>query len=205
MKLYSLWSYRILDRVTISLRRWYCLQNSSKSSFLACNHTSHLKTSEVQKKRNSAETKLAGSEAEKRWHLLAYRTRIICICCIPPPANLTVNMIYGPSVVFHGKNKLLLENACTLCVTCCWLEAHIPLSPATDVVRTKKWPPSQKFRADFCGAWHDFGRFNSHQSCLAIKRPASGLLDKSISHSALHRSALQPIQSFVIHPSIFLP
>ena len=46
--------------------------------------------------------------------------------------------------------------------------------------------PLEKFRADFCGAWHDFGRFKSHQSCLAIKRPASGL-DKSISHSALHR------------------
>ena len=39
-------------------------------------------------------------------------------------------------------------------------------------------------------------RSNSHQSCRAIKRPASGL-DKSISHSHCCRS-------FVTHPSIFL-
>ena len=39
-------------------------------------------------------------------------------------------------------------------------------------------------------------RSNSHQSCRAIKRPASGL-DKSISHSHCCRS-------FVKHPSIFL-
>ena len=52
---------------------------------------------------------LAGSEAEKRWNLPPYLARIICSCI--PPAYLTVNMIYGQSVVVHANKLLLLQNA----------------------------------------------------------------------------------------------
>ena len=94
-------------------------------------------------------------------------------------------MIYGQSVVFHA-NKLLLPENATL-----WRAVLISWYSIVSRLTWSSWkrPPLEKFRADFCGAWHDFGRFNSHQSCLAIKRPASRGLDKSISHSALHQAA----------------
>ena len=96
-----------------------------------------------------------------------------CTCCGAYHLLTVLTHLHACMWIWFTSQAFLALLECIRLLITGWWLADTPSSPDWRGSR-QKMPSPEKISADFCVAWHDFGRFKSHQSCRAINTGCIG-------------------------------